>query len=203
MIHFIEEKSPSRSTLLVQRLWIPFLTFSLCLGICLALAPLLPKAQFAVQQSSKNHPILRTILPPTLKPPDSSPPLTGNWLLIPSINVREKIWDGPSLDVLWTHDGVWHQVGDLQHNLVLAGHRFQYLPPNTQTFYNLDKLHTGDNVTVVWEGISHQYLVQRSQVLTPDHVEVLNQTQDPELTLYTCNDWEASRRLVVLAKPIN
>lgn len=163
--------------------------------------PYVPAAELPVQRFVQEHPVLQKALPPVLAAPDLAPPLTGNWLIIPAINVKEEIWDGSSLDVVWTHEGVWHQTGDLAHNLVLAGHRFQYLPPNTHTFYNLSKLKPGDTVTVVWEGTPHRFAVSAQETVPPTDGEPLDQSGPPRLTLYTCADWATTRRLVVVAVP--
>lgn len=185
-----------------RKFWSAICLAALFVGLGISLWPLLPGLKLPAQRLAASRPVLRAMLPRSLKAPDTADvPLTGNWLLIPGINVRERIWEGGSLDVLWTHEGVWHQVGDLGHNLVLAGHRFQYLPPNTDTFYNMNKLKRGDAIIVVWDGKPHEYRVTDTRTVTPDHVEILVPTETPELTLYTCSDWQESRRLVVVAKP--
>jgi sortase A len=184
-----------------ERTWLALCGLALLAGMALALYPYAPAARLPIQRAAKAHPVLQKLLPASLKAPDLAPPLTGNWLIIPGIGVRERIWEGQSLDVLLTNEGVWHQTGDPSHNLVLAGHRFQYLPPNADTFYNLDKLKDGDPVTLVWDGRPRQYSVEKGFTITPDQVGILDPSATPELTLYTCSDWGATRRLVIVAIP--
>jgi len=67
-----------------------------------------------------------------------------NRLVIPKIGVDSEILEGSSLDVLLTKEGVWREpydsTPDQDGNVMIAGHRFQYLPPNTHTFYNLEEV---------------------------------------------------------------
>ncbi|HUC19893.1 MAG TPA: sortase, partial [Candidatus Polarisedimenticolaceae bacterium] len=80
---------------------------------------------------------------PAAQPASANNPT--NRVIIPSIGVNTPILESSSLAILDSHEGVWHQTGTLQtSNFVIAGHRFKYLPPNTTTFYNLDKLAPGD-----------------------------------------------------------
>lgn len=130
-------------------------------------------------------------------------------LIIPSIGVDTNILTGPTLDVLNTNEGVWlddpnYNLPELS-NIVLAGHRFQYLPPNTSTFYHLDKLQAGDKILLLWQNQEMVFEVQTSQTVPPTAVEVRNPTNDGSqvLTLYTCTPLGSNtNRLVVQAKLI-
>lgn len=124
-----------------------------------------------------------------------------NELIIPKIGVDTKILDGSSLKILNHQEGVWHQMGDLQTgNFVVAGHRWQYLPPNSSTFYNLDKLDVGDVIIVDWQGKRYNYIIKAHQVVPKTDIEVLNQAGGPRITLYTCDDKRQTRRVVVTAQ---
>ncbi len=87
---------------------------------------------------------------------------------------------------------------------MIAGHRFQYLPPNTHTFYNLDKLKIGDKLKVFWNGIEFTYEVFKTFEVFPNEVWIRNpEGNEKELTLYTCTPiYTSEKRLVVKAKMI-
>lgn len=126
-------------------------------------------------------------------------------LQIPSIGVDVKIVEGDSdssLDL-----GVWRRpdTGDPENggNMVLTGHRFQYLPPNNTTFYHLPKVEVGDEIIVYWDEIEYDYIVNETFVVEPDAVEIEEDSAYPMLTLYTCTPlWTADKRFVVRAEPV-
>jgi LPXTG-site transpeptidase (sortase) family protein len=128
--------------------------------------------------------------------------ISKNRLIIPKIGVDAKILEGPSLAILNKEEGVWHQTGGQNSNLVLAGHRFKYLPPNTTTFYNLNKLTNGDTVVLDWLGHRSVYTVTEVKTVPATAVQVIAPSSTAELTLYTCDDKKQTRRVVVTAKPL-
>jgi len=84
----------------------------------------------------------------------------------------------------------------------MVGHRFQYTTgPNT--FYLLDKLSIGDEISVYWNKIKYRYSVSHISIVEPTQLEIEAATDYPILTLYTCTPlWTAKNRLVVVATPI-
>lgn len=144
-----------------------------------------------------------------LKPYNGSQVLEGNLLIIPEIGVQARILDNPTLDILDREEGVWrHPEADRPGeggNAIIAGHRFQYLPPNTTTFYNLNQLIEGDKVLVVWEGNELLYEVYDKFEVTPDEIQALlpSDPDSEELTLYTCSPIGSNaRRYVVKTRKI-
>lgn len=132
-------------------------------------------------------------------------PLTAdNQLIIPAIGVQTPIVEGSSLGVLLKHNGVWHQTGALPSgSLVLAGHRFRYLPPNTSTLYNLGRLKPGDVMLVDWFGRRYSYKVSDVQTIPASDTDVLQQrTQPNHLYVYTCQDYKMTERILVTASLI-
>lgn len=133
---------------------------------------------------------------------EQKPIADTNRLYIPKIGVETAILEGKTLDVLNRQEGVWHQTGTLANdNFVLAGHRFKYLPPNTSTFYNLDKLSVGDTIMVDWYQRRYLYKVTQRFTVAQNRVDLLAQTPSPQLTLYTCSDESEKERVVVVAEP--
>jgi LPXTG-site transpeptidase (sortase) family protein len=130
----------------------------------------------------------------------TAPIAETNRLLIPKIGVDTAIVEGLALDVLDRHEGVWHQTGSVAGNFVLAGHRFRYLPPNTSTFYNLDRLERGDTIAVDWFENRYTYKVVDKKTVDEKRVDVIAATNTARLTLYTCSDRRERDRIVVVAE---
>lgn len=141
---------------------------------------------------------------PSAETQSEAPYAEGNRLFIPQINVDAEIIEGEDIDVLRSKEGVWHDptTGDpeLGGNMVLAGHRFQYLPPNTHTFYHLDKLKISELIKVYWQGKEYVYEISKIFEVLPEEVWIKSETPN-ELTLYTCTPlFTSEKRLVVKAK---
>lgn len=139
---------------------------------------------------------------------DPTIPASGR-LVIPSIGVDADILEGSSLDVLSNYEGVWRepQSGNPQSpgsNMVIAGHRFQYLPPNRTTFYYLDRLNKNEKILVYWNDTPYLYEVISTRVVSPYHVEVRNRVDGMDLlTIYTCTPIGSdSERIVIQAKKV-
>lgn len=171
----------------------------------LLLWPYYPEAQYALQQPSVDNAADAASSSPST---DSTPGAhyakkelgCSNHLLIPKISVSACINEGEDESVLDREEGVWHQAGTPGGNIVLAGHRFRWLPPNTQTLYHLDKLEAGDELNVFLDGKRYLYLVSGKERVKSDRIDILESTQVPRLTLYTCTDLAATERLVVRAE---
>ncbi len=70
-------------------------------------------------------------------------------------------------------------------------------------FVLLDKLVAGDTFTVNYNSKQYVYEVTGSKVVPPTDLSVLNQTDEPTMTLITCTPPGTSwQRLVVTAKQI-
>lgn len=101
--------------------------------------------------------------------------------------------------------GIWHtpQTGNpvSGSNMVLSGHRFTYNGP--AVLYHLDKVQKGDLIVIYWEGKRYQYEVANIREVPPTAGEVLSQTEEEVLTIYTCTPLlTAKNRLVIQAKPM-
>lgn len=83
-----------------------------------------------------------------------------------------------------------------QGNVVLAGHR----DINSALFRELDRLWPGDEIFVSNSLGEYRYIVYESLVVGPEHVEVMDPTDDSRVTLITCTPIGlATQRLVVTA----
>jgi len=129
----------------------------------------------------------------------------GNRLVIPKIGVDTKILEGTNEDVMLYEEGVWHDPAEAMipgvngTNLVLGGHRYQYLPPNTTTLYNLDKLNTGDHINIYWLGEKYTYTIYDKFEVYPNEVWIKDPIPgETTITIYTCTPvYTSLRRLVV------
>ncbi len=167
-------------------------------AILLLLYPLYPAAQYQVQKKvaeTVSHTEALAAAPTIVS--------TANRVVIPKIGVDTAVLEGSSLAVLNKLDGVWHETGTQSNNLVLAGHRFKYLPPNTTTLYNLDKLQIGDTIIVDWYRVRYVYIVTESKIVAKSDIAIRNPTPTPTLTIYSCEEKNQAHRIVVTAKRLD
>jgi sortase A len=141
--------------------------------------------------------------PPTSASPATIPPaLTGSdWAAlidIPKIGLDEVVVEGVGVEEL--KQGVGHypdtKMPGEKGNAALAGHRTTYGHP----FNKLDELDPGDEISVTTRAGTFKYAVASTTIVTPESVEVLDNTPDNRLTLTTCNPkYSAEQRLIVVA----
>ena len=67
-------------------------------------------------------------------------------------------------------------------------------------FGNLDKIKLDDNIYVFNESRWYSYFVKEIKEVYPGETEVIEQTEDERLTLYTCSGFRDEKRLVVVAE---
>ncbi len=85
-------------------------------------------------------------------------------------------------------------------NVGLAAHRDTF-------FFPLRYIRIGDEITLTTTEGSHRYRVERTWVVTPKHIEVVDPTDEPSLTLVTCYPFNlrgvnAPERFIVRARRI-
>ncbi len=108
-------------------------------------------------------------------------------------------------------NGVGHQPGTAlpgqNGNLVIAGHR--WLPtkesPYARIFQELPKLQVGETIEVAAaDGTLYTYEVSSTEIVDPTEVRILDETDGPELTIYTCHPLTSTKyRYVVHSKLID
>jgi sortase A len=119
-------------------------------------------------------------------------------LRIPSINLEVPIFDGT--DDLTLNRGIGRIEGTARigetGNIGLAGHRDGF-------FRGLKDIHLGDSVELVLPGRTENYLIEQTQIVTPEDTQVLAQTAAPTITLVTCFPFyfvgSAPKRFIVTA----
>lgn len=124
-----------------------------------------------------------------------------NRLVIPSIGVDMSILEGPTEKTL-DRGGIWHIPNtsnpERGGNTVLSGHRWQYLPPSSRTLYLLDKVKDGQPVILYWHGQEYDYTITGREIVTPDRTDILQNTDQPQLTIFTCTPLYSTKQRLVL-----
>ncbi len=124
-------------------------------------------------------------------------------LSMESVKISGNISEGVTSEAM--ERGFWHfptsSLPGKKGNVVIIGHRFKYIPPATNTFFNLDKAQIGDQVKINVGGETYTYVITDTSIAEPNDVSVIQQTDDYRLTLITCTPlWTSEERLVITAK---
>ena len=128
----------------------------------------------------------------------------SNRLIITKIGVNAPIVESADYRV-GLNKGAWRDprssTPDQGSNMVVAGHRWKYLPPNNLTFYLLDKLTVGDIISVTWQQGDYYYRIKQTKIVDPTDLSILDPTATTTITLYTCTPlYSMQHRLVVIAE---
>lgn len=140
------------------------------------------------------------------KPTEIAEPPSSGRVTIASANITMPIYNGDSASLLYW--GAWRSpwndaVPGEAGNVVLFGHRWLKLPPSKNTMWNLDKVQAGERIEVQWGGETYSYEVTGTEVVAPTDISVLNETDEPTLTLITCTPvFTTKERLIVTARLI-
>ena len=114
---------------------------------------------------------------------------------IPKLHVRVRI--GRNLDVgpvFWPVTGR-PGGGD---TIAIAGHRTTHTHP----FLDLDKLESGDDIYVRWEGIAHRYVMSGRRIVSSQNLHIADARGHEVLLLTACTPKGSARqRIVIYAQP--
>ncbi len=135
---------------------------------------------------------------------------SGDRIYIPKIGVNVPIGSSGEEAL---NDGVWHRFperGDpkMGGNFIVSAHRFSIglTPGETRKqspFYHIDKLAVGDQIMVDFAGKRYGYEITDHSSVKPTQVEIEAESQQPQMTLYTCTlKGETDGREVFIAKPL-
>ena len=113
-----------------------------------------------------------------------------------AIGVDAPVVQGDGWDQL--KKGVGQHIGTTnpgqKGNLVLSAHDDVF----GQIFRNLDRLQEGDKIVVFSSQSAYTYIVRQTQVVEPTQVEVMNQTQEPIVTLISCYPYLVNNKRIVV-----
>lgn len=170
----------------------------------------LPDREKVIEQLEKNElPAKTNINPAQFIVPTFTEP---NRIVIPKIGLDAPVlWDVPLEQLIERlRDGVTHykdtalpgEVG----NIFITGHSSNFWWDKgrfNQIFVLLDKLAPGDDIFINYDGKTYHFVVEKSVIVKPTNIEVLNPTDRPVLTLMTCNPVGTTiNRLIVQAKQV-
>ena len=122
-------------------------------------------------------------------------PETPAKLLIPKIEADAPITWNVNEDNIQAKllDGLVHSQGTAlpgqKGNIFITGHSSYYAwssSPYKSVFALLEKLEAGDRIYIQYQGTTFTYEVKETKVVSPENVEVMNQSEGNELTLMTC-----------------
>lgn len=117
---------------------------------------------------------------------------------IPSINISYPILANSSEDLLKI--SVCRFSGPLPNrvgNLCIAGHNYR----NSMMFSKLYKLNINDSIFITdLNNVRLEYIIYEKYKVNEDNLNCINNTQDIQITLITCNEYNNSERIVVKAK---
>lgn len=117
---------------------------------------------------------------------------------IPSIDLSQGLVEGISDDILQYYLGHFEQSAKPGENgnFAVAGHR---VSDYSEAFVNLYKVEVGDEILVKANKKEYVYKVTDNFIVSPDRVDVLDQTDEATITLVTCTVG-AKERVIVKGK---
>lgn len=165
---------------------------------CLLGLALFTREKVAAQQTDS---ISRSALRQDVTPAASGHPLSGP--ILGRLNIKEIGLSVPILehfDAATLQRGVGHVTGTALPgglgNLGLVGHRDTFFRP-------LKHVAAGMQILVVTQSGNYPYVVDSTEIVAPDRVDVLDIGDQPGLTLVTCYPFDyigsAPRRFIVHA----
>lgn len=115
---------------------------------------------------------------------------------IPAIGVQKRLYEGVSLTVLDVGPGHWPGTAMPGHrgNVVIAGHRTSHDRP----FRNIDQLIVGDTAVFTTPEGSFTYEVTGTEVVKPDAIWVIDQTDGYTATLFACHPPGSTKERIVV-----
>lgn len=124
-------------------------------------------------------------------------------LIIKSANIHLPVISAKIVNNTWetTDKGASYLASSAEPgktgNSVFYGHNW------TSLLGNLPRVKPGDSVQVVMNnGERRNFRVEYTAIVTPDQTQIIEQTYDKRVTIYTCTGFLDSKRFVVVAKTI-
>jgi LPXTG-site transpeptidase (sortase) family protein len=167
-------------------------------------APVWPQIKWVFKDNTSAAPYSGVLATETPKS-DLRPTPKDNRLVIPSALIDQPIYEGADISII-RDGGSWrknlHVKSPLDPgNTVIVAHRFTYTQPEGG-FYHLDKVSVNDKLAIYWQGEELIYKVVEKKIVSPETIEVEDNSVERRLTLYTCTPLvTAENRLVIIALP--
>jgi sortase A len=135
-----------------------------------------------------------------IAPPDDAradePEVVVGSIDIPAIGVSRTMYSGITLTTLDRGPGHWPGTAlpGQRGNVVVAGHRTSKDRP----FRNLDDLQPGDEVLFTTSQGQFMYLVSYTEIVQPDAIWIVDQTDAYTATLFACHPPGSVRERIVV-----
>jgi sortase A len=140
-------------------------------------------------------PKLPTPMDAPADPHAATPEIRLGQLEIPKIALDQPLFAGVTLTAVnrgpghWPGSAVPGQLG----NVVVAGHRTTY----TRPFHDLDLLAPGDELIFTTEAGRFVYVLERTEIVTPDRMDIVSQRYEKTATLFACHPKGSARYRIV------
>ncbi|MCE9622479.1 MAG: class E sortase [Actinomycetia bacterium] len=133
---------------------------------------------------------------PPPEPHAPEPSLALGTIEIPRINLNKSLFEGVTLTTLDKGPGHWPGTAlpGAMGNVVVGGHRTSKGRP----FRHLEKLVPGDEVIFTTDTGRFVYHVVRTEVVTPDAIWIVDQTEAYTATLFACHPVGSTRERIVV-----
>jgi sortase A len=136
---------------------------------------------------------------PPADPYEAVPVTQIGAIYIPKIGLQHAIYEGVWLTVLDEGPGHWPNsaLPGERGNTVFPGHRVTHSHP----FLDLDQLAPGDQIIFQMPDADDVYEVTETMIVKPTDMWVIDQTEEPTVTLIACHPkHSAAQRIVVKGK---
>ena len=117
-------------------------------------------------------------------------------IVIPSVGIHLNIGAGTSNYTMMVGAGTLRPDTEFgKGNVVLASH---FMGDYSDLLFSpLKRVSIGDDIYISDMQHIYRYTITDYKVVSPDHTEVVEQTNEPIITLITCDDLDAVNRVVV------
>ena len=123
-------------------------------------------------------------------------------IVVPSVGIHLNIGAGTSNYTMMVGAGTLRPDTEFgKGNVVLASH---FMGDYSDLLFSpLKRISIGDDIYLSDMRNIYRYTITDYKVVSPDHTEVVEQTNEPTITLITCDDLNATNRVVVRGRLTN
>jgi len=128
----------------------------------------------------------------------AQPPLR---IVMPKYNIDLSVVEAPVINGVWetSETTASHGIGSASPGQI--GNTVVFAHARAGLFLPIRDIQKDEIIYVLTKDRWYRYQVSDSKLVNPDQVEVISQTVDEKLTLFTCSGFLDSKRLVVTALP--
>lgn len=168
------------------KLWIGISLIAI--GAAIIIYPIWPVIRYEILHPAPVYPYATRLTSEHLPDTETSDRIPqDNRVVVPKIGVDMPIVEGTDDRALYR--GAWRipqtSTPPNGSNTVLSAHRFMYTA-GPLTFFLLPKLEKNDIFIVYWQGQEYDYEVTEKKVVHYTDTSVLQPTDGPQVTLFTC-----------------